>query len=285
MRPVAEWEESDLDELHRGEIMESLTLEYKDSRSLGNTDHQKTEMFKDVSAFANSAGGILIYGMKESGHLPIGTDDGVDPSKIKREWLENILMSNIQPKIDDLVIKPIPLNSKGLGTVAYALDIAQATSRSPHQGPEHKYYRRYNFKAEAMEDDQVRELMRRGIDYGRKFGAAFDLYIEISRLSAAALERAKFNEHVYPTLEQARIGVSHDLRSIGHVLVLMSRHIRNGVGEMILRIDHYNARAETSFPGHNKAALNSEMRDGLRSLNELGLEICKSLREIMDKEP
>ena len=28
MRPVSEWEESDLDELHRGEIMESLTLEY-----------------------------------------------------------------------------------------------------------------------------------------------------------------------------------------------------------------------------------------------------------------
>ena len=31
MRPVADWDESDLDELHRGEIMESLSLEYKDS--------------------------------------------------------------------------------------------------------------------------------------------------------------------------------------------------------------------------------------------------------------
>jgi hypothetical protein len=26
MRPVADWDESDLDELHRGEIMESLSL-------------------------------------------------------------------------------------------------------------------------------------------------------------------------------------------------------------------------------------------------------------------
>ncbi len=88
MRPVSEWEESDLDELHRGEIMESLTLEYKDSRVLENKVYQQGELFKDVSAFANSAGGILIFGMKESGHLPTGTDDGVDPSKIKREWFE-----------------------------------------------------------------------------------------------------------------------------------------------------------------------------------------------------
>src|SRR3954471_23095321 len=98
MRPVKEWEEQDLDELHRGAIMESATLEYKDSRALGNTDHQKSEMFKDVSAFANSAGGILIYGMKESGHLPIGTDDGLDPTRITREWIENVLMANILPK-------------------------------------------------------------------------------------------------------------------------------------------------------------------------------------------
>ena len=74
MRPVSEWEESDLDELHRGEIMENLTLEYKDFRVLENKVYQQGELFKDVSAFANSAGGILIFGMKESGHLPIGTD-------------------------------------------------------------------------------------------------------------------------------------------------------------------------------------------------------------------
>jgi hypothetical protein len=123
MRPVAEWDESDLDELHRGEIMESLTLEYKDSRALGNTDHQKTELFKDVSAMANSQGGIIVYGMKEIGHLPTGTDDGVEPSKIKREWLENILSANIDPKIEDLLIKPVILTSKGTGNVAYILDI------------------------------------------------------------------------------------------------------------------------------------------------------------------
>jgi hypothetical protein len=265
--------------------MESATLEYKDSRALGNTDHQKNEMFKDVSAFANSAGGILIYGMKESGHLPIGTDDGVDPTKITREWIENVLMANILPKIESLLIKPIPLNSKGIGNVAYALDIPQATSRAPHQGPEHKYYRRYNFKAEPMLDDEVRNLMRRGIDYGGKFGAAFDLYIEISRICAASMAKSAMPNTMYPTLEQARIGVSQDLRSAGSALVLMSRGVRNGVGELIMRVDQYNSLIETSLPGNNKASITEQVKVDLRTLNALGLEVCAELRAIMDNEP
>jgi hypothetical protein len=39
MRLVKDWEEKDLDDLYTGAIMESPTLEYKDSRALGNTDH------------------------------------------------------------------------------------------------------------------------------------------------------------------------------------------------------------------------------------------------------
>jgi hypothetical protein len=223
--------------------------------------------------------------MKEKGHLPQGTDDGVDPAKITREWIENILTSNIQPKIDNLLVKQIPLNSKGSGKVAYAIDIGQATSRGPHQGPEHKYYKRYNFKAEAMEDYEVRDLMRRGLEYGRKFGAAFDLYIEISRLCAASLARIQIPENQFPTLDQARIGVSQDLRSAGSVLVLMSRGIRNGVGEMIMRVDQYNARVETLAPGGDKVDINETLKTDLRTMKALGLEICTSLRTIMEGEP
>jgi hypothetical protein len=41
MRPVRDWEEKDIDDLYRGQIMESLTLEYKASGALKNDDHQK----------------------------------------------------------------------------------------------------------------------------------------------------------------------------------------------------------------------------------------------------
>jgi Putative DNA-binding domain len=283
MRPVADWEESDLDELHRGEIMESLSLEYKDSRVLENKVYQQGELFKDVSDFANSAGGILIFGMRESGHLPIGTDDGVDPSKIKREWLENILMANIEPKIEGLYVKPILLRSKGTGNVAYVLEIPQAKSRGPHQGPEHKYYKRYNFKAEAMEDYEVRDLMRRGIEYGRKFGAALDLYLEISRICSASGARATAGSLATYEINKATINISPDLRTAGSVLVLMSKYMRNAVGEIILRVDAYNSKIEAR--GGQKVMLEESMRNELSSIENLGGEICAHLKVILDQEP
>lgn len=285
MRRVSEWTEVDLDELHRGQIMEGPKLEYKDSRALGNTDHQKTELFKDVSAMANSAGGIIIYGMKERGHLPEGTDDGVDPSVIKREWLENILSANIDPKIEDLFIKPVILESKGSGRVAYIIEVPQARSRGPHQGPEHKYYKRYNFKSEPMENYEVRDLMRRGLEYGRRYGAAFDLYVELSRLGAAAEARSNIPGNVFPSLEQARIHVSPDLRSAGSVLVLMTKHVRNGVGEIVLRVDQYNATAETRNPGGTKVSFDESMRQQLVLIRDTCKEICAVLSRIMDEEP
>jgi hypothetical protein len=272
-----------LDELHRGEIMESLSLEYKDSRVLENKVYQQGELFKDVSAFANSAGGILIFGMRESGHLPIGTDDGVDPSKIKREWLENILMANIEPKIEGLCVKPILLRSKGTGNVAYVLEIPQAKSRGPHQGPEHKYYKRYNFKAEPMEDYEVRDLMRRGIEYGRKFGAALDLYIEISRICSASGARATAGSLATYEINKATINISPDLRTAGSVLVLMSKYMRNAVGEIILRVDAYNSNIEAR--GGQKVMLDESVRNELSSIENLEGEICAHLKVILDQEP
>ena len=171
---------------------------------------------------ANSSGGIIVYGMKERGHLQEGTDDGFDPKRVTREWIENVLTSNIQPKIEDLLIKPVILTSKGTGNVAYVLEIPQAKSRGPHQGPEHKYYKRHNFKAEPMEDYEVRDLMRRGIEYGRKYGAALDLYVEISRLCAASGTRASAANGASLEVERAIIGVSPDLRAAGSILVLLS---------------------------------------------------------------
>jgi len=47
---------------------ESLNLEFKSSNSLDITDHNKRELSKDISSFANSAGGIVIYGIDEHNH-------------------------------------------------------------------------------------------------------------------------------------------------------------------------------------------------------------------------
>ena len=87
----------------------------------------QTEIAKDVSAFANSAGGRLIYGIVEANNLPISIDGGADPASITREWIENTIISKIQPRIPGIVIKPIRLATGGN---AYVIDIAQARVRT-----------------------------------------------------------------------------------------------------------------------------------------------------------
>src|SRR5215510_5131093 len=56
----------DLDRLIEEDIQESLTLDYKDAQALEKTDRKRNELCKDVSAFANSAGGQIIYGIQEN---------------------------------------------------------------------------------------------------------------------------------------------------------------------------------------------------------------------------
>ncbi|MEQ7154085.1 AlbA family DNA-binding domain-containing protein [Brevundimonas aurifodinae] len=158
MRPISEWTRDDLEKLIADDIRESLNLDFKSSPSLGKESKHRNELSKDISAFANSAGGTIIYGIVEKDQKPDRIDDGSDDAVISREWLEQTLGTLIQPRIQGLVIRQIPL---GEGRSAYAVSIPQATSLAPHQANDNKYYRRFNFASVPMEDYEVRDTMRR----------------------------------------------------------------------------------------------------------------------------
>lgn len=162
MRPVEEWTENDLQAFVDGGIPESLYLDYKDSRALSRD--KTNEISKDISAFANSAGGRLIYGISERkiegmGAVPDKIDGGVTDAKVTKEWLEQIILSTISPRIQSVKIKEITLASSGR---AYVVDIEQAVSMAPHQASDKKYYRRLNFSSEPMHDYEIRDILHRG---------------------------------------------------------------------------------------------------------------------------
>jgi len=149
---------ADLQRLVDDEIPESLTLDYKQSLALAKDSPSRDELCKDVSAFANSAGGQIVYGIPERDHKPQPLDSGVPNDRITREWIEQVIDSRVQPRIQGLVIMPIPFDADHTG---YVITIPQASARAPHQAPDKKYYKRQNFQSVPMEDYEIRDALRR----------------------------------------------------------------------------------------------------------------------------
>ncbi|CAN5207262.1 hypothetical protein BH10ACI1_BH10ACI1_20030 [soil metagenome] len=155
------WTESKLQNFIKSEIEESLTLEYKSAEALDKSDFKKKEITKDVSAMANSAGGLVIYGIREYGeidkrHLPEKVTP-VDRTEFPREWVEQIINA-IRPRIDGIVIHSVNLSS-GEHDTAYIIEIPQ--SNTAHQASDNRYYKRFNFQSVPMEDYEVRDVMFR----------------------------------------------------------------------------------------------------------------------------
>jgi hypothetical protein len=68
-KELKEISESDIDALLANTVAESRTLEYK-LKLPGDTDSDKKEFLADVSAFANTSGGDLIFGIEEDKSIP-----------------------------------------------------------------------------------------------------------------------------------------------------------------------------------------------------------------------
>ncbi len=193
MKDAIDWDETDILSLIKDRAQESLTLDYKKSDALGKSDRKKTELSKDISALANSAGGVILYGMEEDKHYPTTPDGGLDPDDISKEWIEQVINSSIHPKIDGLRINQIALTQSSPGRVMYAVSIPAATTRAPYQADDKRYYKRSNFQSVPMEDYEIRDIYRRALTP--------DLYIEF----------------VFDTGNTTEISASRQIRLYAHI--------------------------------------------------------------------
>lgn len=157
MKKVLEWDEDAIKDLIRNQVEESLHLEYKLSTALVNNERNKNELSKDVSAFANSDGGTIIYGVIEEDHKPKRIDEGID-AKGKKEWIEQVINSRIEPRIPDVRITPISLRESP-GKTLFVIEIP--IGFTAHQASDFRYYRRFNFQSVSMHDYEVKMVMSR----------------------------------------------------------------------------------------------------------------------------
>ena len=103
--------EADLTELITTQVPEGLRIEYK--RDLyGNSDKDKQEALKDISAFANAFGGHLIIGIEEQNGFPT-TIPGIPTSNPDNDLLrlEQLVLSGIEPRIQGIRMRSIQLNN------------------------------------------------------------------------------------------------------------------------------------------------------------------------------
>jgi hypothetical protein len=147
---------ADLEALIAAGTPESLHLDYKESASLELATNHK-ELSKDASAFLNSDGGLLVYGIRETGHLPVALDSGVAHAAFTRERLEQLIISNISPRPPGIGIVQVSLSATHS---AYAVAVPRGLE--PYQDARtNKYYKRFNFQSVPMEHYEIEDLRNR----------------------------------------------------------------------------------------------------------------------------
>ena len=154
-----EYTENDLRYLIETQAEESTYLDFKAAGALEKTNEKRAEIAKDVSAFANSDGGIIVYGITEENHVA-SNFSFIDGNEYTKEWLERTINDGIQRHILGIQISPIRVNGDIKQTV-YVVKIPRSTN-APHMCVKrHNYYRRYNFESVPMEEYEIRELYNR----------------------------------------------------------------------------------------------------------------------------
>ena len=169
----------DIQKLIEGKIKESLTLDYKEKLVSNN------EIAKDISSLANTLGGMIVYGIIEKNNLPVSIN--WIESKGKRERIENVLISHIQPKIEEYEINSIE-NPSDASKAIFTVYVPKSLN-APHMA-NYRYYKRHQFQSIPMEDHEVKEVIfKRGLKEA--------LIFEVSRNLELVKKTLKLIEDIY----------------------------------------------------------------------------------------
>lgn len=120
--------ETDIRLLIENQISERKNIEYKLTLPENKYDSKK-EFLADVSSFANTMGGHLIYGIKEENGIPIEVS-GISNNDLDSEILrlENLLRDGIQPRVQGISMRAVNTES---GKPVLIIRVPQSWSK-PH---------------------------------------------------------------------------------------------------------------------------------------------------------
>jgi hypothetical protein len=154
------WTEEDIHQLKGRE--ESIRLEFKAGALFDETQQKWLAVLaKEVSAFANTEGGVLVLGVTEERKEKVraaGEADGV-PDAVPTDQLQRLIEGNVSPYLPGIRLHRVPLSSRP-GRAVFVVDVPQgATAYQANDGP---YYGRSELEAKYLPDHEIRLRMARG---------------------------------------------------------------------------------------------------------------------------
>lgn len=165
--PLERVSEADLQRLVTDGVRESRDLDFKRD-AIGDDRDAKREFLRDVTSFANTAGGHLIIGMEES----TGVADALiglkaRPPDDEKLRLENVIRDGVEPRLVGVGIREVILSGGG-----YALVIKIPVSwNPPHRvafGGTNRFYARNSAGAYELSVEQLRSAFLGGAELERR---------------------------------------------------------------------------------------------------------------------
>jgi len=150
--------EERINSLKENQIAEGKHLEYKLTLPSGKYDDKK-EFLADVSSFANSDGGTIIYGIREDKGIPSEiTGMQIENSDAEILRLDNILRTSMEPRIIGVYLHPLMLSNSRYLIIVYI----PRSFNPPHvvnfQG-HWRFYSRNSAGKYPLEVSELRSLM------------------------------------------------------------------------------------------------------------------------------
>lgn len=201
---------------------ESLYLEFKHGAALSKQEKSKAELVKDITAFANAAGGRIIYGISEEKNKTTGISHAsllapVSTSEINKEWISQVIKDNTSPRFHAFDIGELPID----GGRIIVVDVQQGGTA--HQNLfDHRYYQRAGVTTSPLQDFQIRDLMARGLkpeadirlifplDHNGTEHHRYSLRIEIENTGSVSLENWWLTLYIPKFLLDVHFPASHD---------------------------------------------------------------------------
>ena len=153
--------EEDLRRLASDQVSERRTLDYKEQLPQDTYDARK-EFLADVTSFANSSGGHLLFGVREEGGVPIAVD-GVELADPEKEILrlENTIRDGVEPRVIGVALRTVPLQS-GLSVLIIRIPRSWSGPHVVNYRGHWRFYARNSSGKYPLDTSEVRQQFLHG---------------------------------------------------------------------------------------------------------------------------